>query len=72
MAKDWNVTRLGGIGFLLGVIFVQTELFFYPQAALSHYPIVAAILGGLMFAVVFGFAAISHNRFARSMTKFTE
>jgi len=47
MAKDWNVTRLGGIGFLLGVIFVQTELFFYPQAALSHYPIVAAILGGL-------------------------
>jgi hypothetical protein len=72
MAKDWNVTRLGGIGFLLGAIFTQTELLFSPQSALSRLPIVTAILGGLMVAVVFGFAAISHNRFARSMAKFTD
>jgi hypothetical protein len=72
MAKPWNVSRLSGIGFLLGVIFSQTELFFYPQSASWHFPIVAGIFGGLMFALVFGGAALSHNRFPSSMSKFTD
>jgi len=56
----------------LGVIFTQMELFFHAQSVASHFPIVAGILGGLMFAGVFGGAAISHNRFPNSMSKFTD
>jgi len=72
MAKPWNVGRLSGFGFLLGVIFTQMELFFHAQSVASHFPIVAGILGGLMFAGVFGGAAIRHNRFPNSMSKFTD
>jgi hypothetical protein len=73
MTKKWNETRLAIIGFVLGAAVTGTEMLFYPHSILSSYtPITTAILGGLLGMVVLGGAAISHNRFAGSMSKFTE
>jgi hypothetical protein len=73
MAKRWDETRSAIIGFVLGAVFTGTKFLFSPASILSsHTPIAMAIFGGLMGMVVFGAAAISRNRFAGSMSKFTE
>ena len=70
MRRKWNTARLSGFGFMLGALFMGLQTtFLHPDTALSHTPIAAAILGGLMGLVVFGGAAISRNRFARGMSK---
>jgi hypothetical protein len=73
MSKKWNETRSAIIGFVLGAVFTGTQMLFNPASILSsHTPITMAIFGGLMGMVVFGAAAVSCNRFAGSMSKFTE
>jgi hypothetical protein len=72
-ADEWNVLYFGVIGFLLGAALTGVAMLSHPYSALSvHTPIAMAIFGGIMGAVVFGGAAISHNRFPGSMEKFTD
>ena len=70
MKRKWNTARLSAFGFMLGALFMglQTTLL-HPDTALSHTPIAAAILGGILGVVVLGGAAISRNRFADSMSR---
>jgi hypothetical protein len=72
MTEKWSTVRLGAIGFFLGASFAGMLMLYRPESALAHAPIVVAILAGVMGVVVFGGAAISHNRFAATMAKFSD
>lgn len=71
MRKKWNAMQFSIIGFLFGAGFSELAMIFRPHSIPSvHAPILTAVLGGVMGLIVFGGAAISHNRFESSMSKF--
>ena len=71
MKQGWNTGRFALAGLVLGATATQTEMLFHPTSILAvHAPILITILGGLLGTIVLGGAAISHNRFQDSMSKF--
>jgi hypothetical protein len=70
MTGKWNVARCSAVGFLLGAAYATYRIsLLRPDAPISHMPLAFGIFGGLLGLVVFGGAAISHNRYADSMPK---
>jgi hypothetical protein len=70
MAGKWNVARFAAIGFVLGAGYaIYRTSFLHPHALLSAAPIGFDAFAGLLGLVIFGGAAVSHNRFAESMPK---
>jgi hypothetical protein len=70
VTKKWNVLRFAAIGFVLGGAYATyLTSFLHSDARISHMPIVFDIFGGLLGLVVFGGAAIAHNRYADSVPK---
>jgi hypothetical protein len=64
------MARLSAFGSMLGALFMGLQTtFLHPDTALSHTPIAAAVLGGILDVVVLGGAATCRNRFARGMSK---
>jgi len=69
MTRKWNVARFAAVGFVLGAAYMTVQTLFHPGSVMSRMPMAMANFAGLMGLVVFGGAAISHNRFADSMPK---
>jgi hypothetical protein len=70
MTSKWNVARCSAVGFLLGAAYaIYRTSFLHPHALISQMPIGFDIFGGLLGLVIFGGAAVSHNRYAASMPK---
>jgi hypothetical protein len=67
--KKWNVSGFAVIGFVLGAGYAAYLTSYLHSSAVISKPIVFDIFGGLLGLVVFGGAAIGHNRVAMSLPK---